>query len=176
MIEVLEAPLAEAGTEVLVRPVRTDWAAVTSDGRQVEVEAGEAWRERCAAQGELPLGSAAITDGGDLDVEFVIHVAVASPEEGASSRSVRRGLENGLRRADEWDVVEVAIPLLGIGPAALDPEAACRVMAPLLDAWAADGEDRRVVVCAVDPESVRQATARWRGAASEPKAPGPDAG
>lgn len=161
MIEVREDPLAGAGTEALVRPIRTDWAAITTASRQVEVSAGEEWRERCAAQGELPLGSAAITDGGDLDAEFVIHAAVASPEEGASRRSVRRGLENGLRRADEWDVGEVAMPLLGAGPGALDVEASCRIMAPLLDRWVGAGADRRVVVCVVGPASLREALARW---------------
>ena len=164
MIEVAARPLAEVRTGALIRPVRTDWAAVTTDGRQVELGAGDEWRERCAAQGELPLGSAAITDAGDLGAEFVIHVAVASREQGATRRSVRVGLENGLRRAGEWDVVEVALPLLGTGPRALDPEAACRAMAPLLETWDAAGEGRRVLVCAPDPVARREASARWGGA------------
>ncbi len=171
MIEVVERPVAEVRAAALVRPVRTDWAAITDDGRQMERAAGEAWRKRCSAQGELPLGSATITEAGELEAEFVIHVAVASEEEGASRRSVRRGLENGLRRAGEWDVVDVALPLLGPGPGALDPETACRTMAPLLEAWDAAVEGRRIRVCTPDPASRRQAAARW----GEPAAPG-DAG
>ena len=161
MIEVLDRPVAEVEAEALVRPVRTDWAAITTDGRQMELAAGEDWRQRCVAQGELPLGSAAITDAGALDAEFVIHVAVASEEQGATRRSVRRGLENGLRRAGEWDVTDVALPLLGTGPGALDPEASCRIMSPLLDAWAAAREGRRVRVCAPEPAARREALARW---------------
>ena len=156
--------MVEVRAEALLRPVRTDWAAITTDGRQVELAAGREWRERCSAQGELPLGSAAITDGGGLDVEYVIHVAVASEERGATRRSVRRGLENGLRRAAEWDVTEVAMPLVGTGPGALDPEAACRAMAPLLAAWTGSEEGRRVRVCVPDPAARREATARWGGA------------
>lgn len=161
MIEVVDLPVAEAEAEALVRPVRTDWAAITTDGRQMELTAGADWRDRCAGQGELPLGSAAITDAGALSAEFVIHVAVASEGEGASRRSVRRGLENGLRRAGEWEVADVALPLLGTGPGALDPEASCRTMAALLEAWDAAVDGRRVRVCTPEPASRREALARW---------------
>lgn len=161
MIEVLDRPVAEVEAEALVRPVRTDWAAITTDGRQMELAAGEDWRERCVAQGELPLGSAAITDAGDLEAEFVIHVAVATETSGATPRSVAAALENGLRRADEWEIRELAMPLLGTGPNALDPETACRVMAPLLEAFDGEEPGRRVLVCSRDPAAVQEAAARW---------------
>lgn len=176
MIEVVDRPLAEVRAEAMIRPVRTDWAAITTDGRQIELAAGEEWAERCAAQGELPLGSAAITDAGELAAEFVIHVAVASQEQPATRRSVRRGLENGLRRAGEWEVVDVASPLLGTGPGALDPEAACRAMTPLLEAWDAAGGGRRMRVCAPDPASRREAAARWGEPGEDGASPTPGAG
>lgn len=166
MIRAADLPLAECRVEAILRPVRTDWTALTSDVRQLELAAGEAWRERCAAQGDLPLGSAAITDGGDLAVDFVIHVAVASEEGAATPRSVAAGLENGLRRAEEWEIRELAMPLLGSGPGALDPETACRVMAPPLEAFDAGEADRLVLVCSGDPAGLREAEARW-GAAEE---------
>ena len=161
MIRAVHGELAECDVEAVLRPVRTDWAALTSEVRHLELAAGEAWRERCSAQGELPLGSAAITDGGELAAEFVIHVAVASEEDGATERSVVVGLENGLRRAEEWEIRELALPLLGTGPGALDPESACRAMAPLLESFEAEGPDRLVLVCSEDPASVREAEARW---------------
>lgn len=165
MIRASESELATSELEAILRPVRTDWAALTSDARRLERLAGEAWRERCAAQGELPLGSAAITGGGELSARFVIHVAVASEEAAATPRSVAAGLENGLRRAAEWEILELAMPLLGIGPGALDPETACRVMAPLLEAFTAEDPERLVVVCSGDPAAVREAEARWGAAA-----------
>lgn len=161
MIRASETDLASCDVEAILRPVRTDWAAVTSDVRRLEQAAGAEWRERCEAQGELPLGSAAITDAGDLEAEFVIHVAVATESSGATARSVAAALENGLRRADEWEIRELAMPLLGTGPNALDPETACRVMAPLLEAFDEEGPGRRVLVCSRDPAAVREAAARW---------------
>lgn len=167
MIRAEEGELADLEVEAILRPVRTDWAALTSDARRLELAAGEAWRDRCSAQGELPLGSAAITDGGELAAEFVIHVAVASEDEAATARSVAAGLENGLRRAQEWEIRELGMPLLGIGPGALDPEAACRAMAPLLEAFDAEDPERRVLIRSDDPASVREAADRWGSAGAE---------
>lgn len=168
MIETVETPLARLEAEALLRPVRTDWAAITTAGRELEVAAGEAWRETCRSQGELPLGSAAITGAGDLAAEFVIHVAVASEEGGATPRSVTRALRNGLRRVEEWDVRDLALPLLGTGPGALDAETACRIMDPLLSELEAGGE-RRIRVC-VPEEGDRRVAAAWWPAGDEGEA------
>lgn len=157
----VEDPLAASGAEALARPIRTDRAAVTSDSRGVEIAAGEAWRSRCEEQGELPLGSAAITDAGEIDAEFVIHLAVSPEEGGPTPRSVTLALQNGLRRAREWDVRDLALPLLGTGPGALDADTACRVMAPELAEFGAGGE-RRVRVCVPDP-AVREVALGWWG-------------
>lgn len=168
MIETVETPLVRCGAEALLRPVRTDWTAITTAGRELEVEAGERWREKCRSQGELPLGSAAITDAGDLAASFVIHAAVTAEEGGATPRSVTLALRNGLRRAREWDVRDLALPLLGTGPGALDAETACRIMDPLLSEFDAGGE-RRVRVCVPEAGDRPVAVSRWpfAGAAEE---------
>lgn len=158
----MDAPLASCGAEALVRPVRTDWAPLTSDGRALEVDAGRRWRDRCERQGEMPLGSATITDAGDLDADFVIHLAVAPEEGGPTPRSVTLALENGLRRAREWDVRDLALPLLGTGPGALDAETACRLLDPELAAFAA-GAERRIRLCVPDPALRRVARGWWGG-------------
>lgn len=157
----VDDPLTGSGAEALVRPVRTDWAALTSDARSVEIAAGEEWRSRCEEQGEMPLGSAAITDAGELEAEFVIHLAVSPEEGGPTPRSVTRALRNGLRRAREWDVRDLALPLLGTGPGALDAETACRLMAPELADFAAGG-DRGIRVCVPDP-ALREVARGWWG-------------
>jgi O-acetyl-ADP-ribose deacetylase (regulator of RNase III) len=160
-VEVEDAPLTACGAEALLRPIRTDWAAITADARSLEVAAGEAWRSRCEEQGELPLGSAAITDAGELDAEFVVHLAVSPEEGGPTPRSVTLALQNGLRRAREWDVRDLALPLLGTGPGALDAETSCRLMAPELADFVAGG-DRRVRVCVPDP-ALREVARGWWG-------------
>ena len=55
MIRATESDLADCDVEAILRPVRTDWASITTDARRLEQAAGEGWREKCEAQGELPL-------------------------------------------------------------------------------------------------------------------------
>lgn len=161
MIEITDAPLTEAGAGALLRPTRVDWTATTPEVRRLDLEAGEGWLERCAGQGELVLGAAAITDAGELDAEFVIHLAVSSRDEPVSGRTVSMALRNALRRAAEWDVRSLAVPLLGTGPAGLGLEEACRLMAPHLDGFVAGGEGRTVRIAAEDPAELEAAREAW---------------
>lgn len=161
-IAVVSTPLVECRVEALMRPVRSDWAAVTAGGRTLERVAGEAWRERCSAQGRLPVGAAAITDAGELGAEFVIHVSVAGSEGGPTPRSVEVALENALRRLREWEIRDLAVPLLGTGPGGLDLEECCRIMAPVLSEFAG-GERGRVRVCVEDPAVRDVARRTWPG-------------
>jgi len=161
VIEVGDAPLSASGTGAVLRPTRTDWTATTPEVRRLDLEAGEGWLERCAAQGELVLGAAAITDAGQLGAEFVIHLAVCSRDEPVSGRSVSAALRNALRRAAEWDVAELAVPLLGAGPGGLGLEEACRLMARHLDGFVAGGEGRTVRIAAGDPAELEAARAAW---------------
>lgn len=132
MIRVRVGPLHAAEAEAILRPVSSDFAPVTGPGRDVEIRSGEGIRDRLVALGGLPVGGAVVTPGGDLAVPFLIHVVVQSPEEPVTVAGVRRALINGLRRANEWEMDSLALPPVGTGAGNLDPEAAARVMVPVL--------------------------------------------
>jgi O-acetyl-ADP-ribose deacetylase (regulator of RNase III) len=132
LITVVSGALAAAGTEALLRPIRSDLAPTTAGARDVLLVAGEDVERRLDQMGPLPVGGAFITPGGGLQVSFVIHVVTASPEEGESPVMVQRALRNGLRRAVEWEIQSLAIPPLGIGVGRLDTEDAARAMVEIL--------------------------------------------
>ena len=132
MIEVVVGELTEAESEALLRPVSHDWAPVTAAMRRLEAAAGDALLERCRRLGELPVGSATITPGGDLAADFLVHVVVRSYDEAVSAPGVAKALLNGLRRLDEWSLRTVAMPLLGTGAGNLDAEEAADAMVPVL--------------------------------------------
>jgi O-acetyl-ADP-ribose deacetylase (regulator of RNase III) len=176
VIEILEVELADVSAAAVLRPVSGDWSAVSPATRRLELAAGTEWADRCRALGDLPVGSAVITDAGGLGAEFVIHVAIRSPEESVNARSVRRGVTNGLRRAEEWGITEVALPLMGTGPGNLEPDTACEAMDEALRSFAGASEEARVVVCCPDPFELETAR-RWWGDTAVPSAspvsPGP---
>lgn len=132
MIEVRIGELSEARTDAVLRPVAADWSAVTQATRRLELAAGAAVESHCARLGELPVGSAAITPGGELSARFLVHVVIRSYEQPVTHAVVMRALQNGLRRIEEWGISSVAMPPLGTGAGNLDAEDAAEVMLPVL--------------------------------------------
>lgn len=151
MIEVRVAELAEVEAGAVVRPVACDFTPVNPAMRRFDQEAGPAVAEQCRRMGEVPMGSAVITAGGELPADFVVHVAVRSTDEAATPAVVRRGLLNGLRRLEEWGIRSVALAPLGVGAGNLDAEESAAAMLPVLvDHVRATGHLERVVLVVED--------------------------
>ncbi len=124
--------LAETRASALLNPVDAEQSAATPAARRVEMLAGPAALAQLAPLGELPVGAASITSGGELAAQFLIHVVVRSREDGVTRGGVRRALQNALRRAVEWGIPEIATPPLGTGAGNLDAEESAAVMVPVL--------------------------------------------
>lgn len=152
MIEVRLADLAEVQVGAVMRPVSSDFSPVTPAMRRLDQAAGPAVEAQCARMGELPVGSAVITVGGGLLADFIVHIAVRSPEENATGAGVRRGLQNGLRRLVEWEIDSAAVAPLGTGAGNLDAEESAEVMVGVLSEHLRTAAyPSRVVVVVEDP-------------------------
>lgn len=158
MIAVRRQDLAEAadGVEAVLRPVRSDGESLNAVGRRLEVAAGADVLARLQEMGELPVGGALLTPGGDLAAPFLIHVVVQGPDEPVTEAGVRRGLMNALRRASEFGIGSMALPPLGVGPGSLDPEAAATLMDEVLGAHRKAGEEPRSLVIVVESDYEKQ--------------------
>lgn len=132
MIRVVVGPLAERTEEAILRPIRSDLAPVTAAAREVEAAAGASLVERLEHGGEMPIGGAVITPAGQLAASFVIHAVVSSVDEPATAHSVRRAVENGLRRAADLGIESVALPPLGIMVGTVEAEDAARHLLDIL--------------------------------------------
>jgi O-acetyl-ADP-ribose deacetylase (regulator of RNase III) len=62
----------------------------------------------------------------------MVHAVVRSYDEQVSASSVRRALQNALRRADEWGLDTIALAPFGTGAGNLDADEAARVMIEVL--------------------------------------------
>ena len=132
MIHVVQGALASSEAEGLIRPIRSDLSPVTTEARDVSVQAGKGVSDRLEQMGELPVGGAFVTPGGDLGVSFIIHIVTASDDEPESELSVQRALRNGLRRSAEWGLTSLAVPPLGLGAGRMDPEEGARAQVEIL--------------------------------------------
>jgi O-acetyl-ADP-ribose deacetylase (regulator of RNase III) len=152
MIRVLLSELADVEADAIVRSVNSDLTADTAVSRRLELGAGPEMVERIQAMGELPVGGAVITPGGDLPASFLIHVVLQSSDEPVRPGGLHAALLNGLRRAQEWGLSTLAIPPLGTGAGNLEAEESASVMVPLIQEHLSESEFPQQVVVVVSSE------------------------
>lgn len=160
--------LAEIPVEGVLRPVSAEGDAVSRAGRYLEKVAGDEVAGRLRAQGELPIGGAVITPGGNLSASFVIHVVVQSADEPVNVVALERAILNGLRRATEWGIRSLALPPLGTGPGNLEPEDAGRIVVSALQDHLDRGSEPRELIVVVDGAYDEELYLRQVGALEQP--------
>lgn len=170
MIEVRVGDLASVRADALVRPVRSDGESITAVGRRLEVAAGPAVGSRLQDMGDLPVGGAVITPGGELPTPFLIHTVLQSPEEPVTAPGVRRALVNALRRASEFGIRLLALPPVGVGPGNLDAQEAARILGEVLAEHRQGGEEPRNLLIVVESDYEHQVFGRL-ASAEEPSSP-----
>jgi serine/threonine-protein kinase len=149
MIQVLRGELGEVEAECLLRSVSSELDPITAVSRDLELRAGSAVWDRLQAMGRMPVGAAVMTPGGDLPALFLVHAVLQSAEEPILQDGVRTALRNGLRRAQEWGVDTMAVPVLGVGAGNLSVEDSAEAMVPLIEEHMRRAEHPQVVTVVV---------------------------
>lgn len=150
MIRVVRDVLELWEGECIVRAARSDGASITPVARRIEARAGAGPLRRVEAMGELPVGSAVLTPGGDLAVRFLLHVVLQSPQLPVSAAVVHRATANLLVRAADFGMTEVALPPLGTHAGNLEAEESAAAMAEAIDRHRARSEGPASIVVVVE--------------------------
>ncbi len=151
--------------ECVVRAVRSDGASITAVARRLELGAGEVVCRRLEKLGELPVGSAVLTPGGDLAARFLMHVVLQSADEPVTAATIHRATANVLARAADFGMDELALPPLGTHAGNLEAEPAARSMAAALADSLARNPHPATVHIVVESEYERDVFARSLGVA-----------
>jgi O-acetyl-ADP-ribose deacetylase len=128
---VIQGDIAEQEADALVNAAGTSLRMGSGVAGALRRGAGEAINEAAMAKGPVDLGGVAVTDGYDLDCEYVIHAA-AMPHYGdgqATAESVREATRNSLETADGLGCESLVIPALGCGVAGFDLAEGARIIA-----------------------------------------------
>ena len=133
MIDVVVDDIAFAEADAIVRPATALLEPTTPELRRIEQVGGAPFWEQIRVQDELGVGSAVVTGGGDLAVEFVIHAIIRSAREPVSAHTVRRALVSAMQRANDWQLAHLAVPPLGTGAGNLSLEASAEAMRAAFD-------------------------------------------
>ena len=156
MIRVVRGNIEEFEGDAVARPVGSDGEAVSAVARRLEVVGGDEMTARLQRMGEMPVGGAFLTPGGELPARFVLHLVVRSPEEPTSWHTIQRALLNALGRAHDWDLASLAIPPLGLGAGNLDSEEAASLLVAVLQDHLEQGRTPSELVIVVETEYEEQ--------------------
>jgi O-acetyl-ADP-ribose deacetylase (regulator of RNase III) len=129
VIDVRVEDLAFYSGDAIIRPATATLGATTSLLRRLELAGGQALLDQLTVTEPLAVGSAVVTSAGGLPVELLVHAIVSSPTERVSRDGVRRAFRSALERALTWQMVEVAVPPLGLGAGNLDIDQSAELMA-----------------------------------------------
>ena len=128
MIRVVVDDIAFVSTDAVLRPTTALLEPVARSSRHLESVAGASFREQISTNTELAVGSAVVTDAGDLAADMVIHAVVRSIDTPVTEDGVRKALTSAIQRARDWGISRIATPPIGTGAGNLLMEDAARIM------------------------------------------------
>ncbi len=152
MIRVVVDDIAFVPTDAVLRPTTAALEPTVSSLRHLDDVAGASFREQISTHTELAVGSAVVTDAGDLAADMIIHAVVRSFDEPVTEGRVRLALISALQRAGDWQIARIATPPIGTGAGNLSIEEAARIMVEVLSLAMATATYPKEVCIVVDGE------------------------
>jgi O-acetyl-ADP-ribose deacetylase (regulator of RNase III) len=119
---VIQGDIAAQQANALVNAAGTSLDMGSGVAGALRRAGGEALNDAAVHKGPIDLGEVAVTDGYDLDADYVVHAA-AMPHYGdgrATAESIRTATRNALAAADERGCESLVLPALGCGVAGFD--------------------------------------------------------
>ena len=152
MIRVVVDDIAFVPTDAVLRPTTAALEPTVSSLTYLDDVAGASYREQISTHTELAVGSAVVTDAGNLAADMVIHAVVRSREEPVTESRVRQALISALQRAGDWQIARIATPPIGTGAGNLPIEDAAKIMVEVLSLAMATATYPQEVCIVVDGE------------------------
>ena len=114
-ISFVKGDITEMAVDTIVTAANTELGMDSGTPSAILRKGGARVQEECERLAPLRLGSAAATTGGNLKAYYVIHAAIARPNEKTTAESVRLATRQSLLRAEEKAIMSLAIVPLGTG-------------------------------------------------------------
>lgn len=128
MIRVVVDDLAFLAVDAVLRPANELLDPVTPAGSRLDHHAGAEFAGQHRVQSPLAPGAAVVTAGGALPARFVVHAVIQSATTSPGRDVIRRALVSAWQRASDWELRQVATPLVGQGAGQLSLEEAATLL------------------------------------------------
>jgi len=133
VIELIEEDITDLDTDAIVNAANSHLAhgggvagAIVRKGGHVIQEESDVWVK--AWGGEVSVGSAAITSGGNLRARYVIHAVGPRMGEGDEDEKLKKATLSSLKMADEHSLKSIAFPAISTGIFGYPMDRCARIM------------------------------------------------
>lgn len=156
MIHVVVGDLAREAVDAVLRPARSDLAAVDPSAIRLDELGGASFAAQRRTATPLEAGAAVVTGAGELAAGYVLHVVIEDERGPAGPDRIRRALVSAWQRAGDWGLSRMAAPLLGVAAGRLTLAEATGLLTETFprDADGARRELRIVVDTAAERDAV----------------------
>ncbi len=107
--------ITEQKVDAIVNAANTELLHGGGMAAEIVEKGGKIIQEESNKIAPIPLGEAAVTEGGKLSAKYIIHAASMSLGQLTSSEYLRSSIKNSLLRAKELNIKSLAIPAIGTG-------------------------------------------------------------
>lgn len=114
-IRLTQGDLTEMEVDAIVNAANNDLQLGAGVAGAIRRKGGPSIQRECDEIGSIPVGSAAITRGGNLKARYVIHAASMQLGGGTTAESLRGSTAWSLRLARDHGLKSVAFPAVGTG-------------------------------------------------------------
>ncbi len=123
-----EGDISALAVDAIVNAANTDLLLGSGVAGAIRERAGPAFQAECAANGPIPLGTAALTGAGGLAARHVIHAAAMELGSGVSEASLRAATRASLALAEAHGLCSIAFPAIGTGVGGFPVQRCAEVM------------------------------------------------
>ncbi len=114
-IELVEGDITELATDAIVNAANSALKMGGGVAGAIRRKGGPKIQEECDRLGGTPVGTAAITTGGNLKARHVIHAVGPRWGEGDEDRKLKSATLNSLKLADQHKLKSIALPAVSAG-------------------------------------------------------------
>jgi len=153
-IEVLKGDITKQETDAIVNAANNELLHGGGMSASIVEAGGPEIQEQSNKIAPIPLGEAAITEGGKLPAKYVIHAASMSLGQLTEESNLRNSIRNSLLRAKESGLKSIAIPAIGTGVGQFPFEKFAEIAVEEIQNFLSQNEMERIVFVFLDDDKV----------------------
>lgn len=115
MVQIIQGDITDSDCTAIVNAANNELKLGSGVAGAIRRKGGPTIQAECDRIGPIKVGEAAITSGGNLKAQYVIHAASMGFSQPTTAESLRSSTEASLRLCVKHKIESVAFPALGTG-------------------------------------------------------------